>query len=146
MFSKDKAVTECRSSGAPSILSAGMQVTGDIVSDGEVQIDGDLSGDIHCAKLTIGETGRINRSVVADDCLVHGTVVRQIKADAVTLSRSSRVEGDVMHGMLAIEPGARLDGHCRRLDKSETDDPKLDLVVTDVDRGSFEAALIRDAL
>ncbi len=137
MFSKDKEATERRSSGAPSILSAGMQVTGDIVSDGEVQIDGELSGDIHCAKLTIGETGRITGSVVADDCLVHGAVVGQIKADAVTLSRSSRVEGDVLHDMLAIEPGARLDGHCRRLDKNEAEDPKLDLVVTDVDRGSF---------
>ena len=137
MFSKDKEATERRSSGAPSILSAGMQVTGDIVSDGEVQIDGELSGDIHCAKLTIGETGRISGSVVADDCLVHGEVVGQIKADAVTLSRSFRLEGDVLHDMLAIEPGARLDGHCRRLDKNETEDPKLDLVVTDVDRGSF---------
>lgn len=137
MFSKDKEVPERRSSGAPSILSAGMQVTGDIVSDGEVQVDGELTGDIHCAKLTIGETGRIVGSVVADDCLVHGAVVGQIKSDAVTLSRSSRVEGDVLHDMLAIEPGARLDGHCRRLDKSEADDPKLDLVVTDVDRGSF---------
>ena len=137
MFSKDKEATERRSSGAPSILSAGMQVTGDIVSDGEVQIDGELSGDIHCAKLTIGETGRITGAVVADDCLVHGAVVGQIKADAVTLSRSSRVEGDVLHDMLAIEPGARLDGHCRRLDKNEAEDPKLDLVVTDVDRGSF---------
>jgi cytoskeletal protein CcmA (bactofilin family) len=114
-----------------------MQITGDIVSDGEVQIDGELSGDIHCAKLTVGETGRISGSVVADDCLVHGAVVGQIKADAVTLSRSSRVEGDVLHDMLAIEPGARLDGHCRRIDKKETEDPKLDLVVTDVDRGSF---------
>lgn len=130
-------MTERRAPGAPSILSAGMQVTGDIESDGEVQVDGELTGDIHCAKLTIGETGRITGSVVADDCLVHGTVVGQIKADAVTLSRSSKVEGDVLHDMLAIEPGARLDGHCRRLDKSETDDPKLDLVVTDVDRGSF---------
>jgi cytoskeletal protein CcmA (bactofilin family) len=137
MFSKDKDPTEKRAPGAPSILSAGMQVTGDIVSDGEVQIDGELTGDIHCAKLTIGETGWISGSVVADDCLVHGEVVGQIKSDAVTLSRSSRVEGDVLHDMLAIEPGARLDGHCRRLDKAENDDPKLDLVVTDVDQGAF---------
>ncbi len=137
MFSKDKDKGDKRAPGAPSILSTGMQVTGDIVSDGEVQIDGVLSGDIHCAKLTIGETGRINGSVVADDCLVHGEVVGQIKADAVTLSRSSRVEGDVLHDMLAIEPGARLDGHCRRIDKADADDPKLDLVVSDVDRGAF---------
>lgn len=137
MFSKDKDVSERRPSGAPSILSGGMEVTGDIVSDGEVQIDGRLDGDIRCAKLTVGEGGRIKGSVVADDCLVHGEVVGQIKADAVTLSRSSRVEGDVLHDTLAIEPGARLDGHCRRLDTLEADDPKLDLVVTDVDKSAF---------
>ena len=137
MFSKDKDVSGRRAPGALSILSAGMQVTGNIASDGEVQIDGVLSGDLYCARLTIGETGRINGSVVAEDCLVHGEVVGQIKADSVTLSRSSRVEGHVLHDMLAIEPGARLDGHCRRLDKAEADDPKLDLVITDVDRSSF---------
>ena len=137
MFSKDKEGGERRAQGAPSLLSEGMQVTGDIVSDGEVQIDGTLSGDIRCAKLTIGESGKINGSVIADECLIHGEVVGQIKSEAVTLSRSSRVEGDVLHDVLAIEPGARLGGHCRRIDKVEADDPKLDLVVTDVDRNSF---------
>ena len=137
MFSRDKDGEERRAPGAPSLLSAGMQVTGDIVSDGEVQIDGALSGDIHCARLTIGESGKINGSVVADECLIHGEVIGQIKSDSVTLSGSSRVEGDVLHDMLAIEPGARLDGHCRRIDKVDADDPKLDLVVTDVDRESF---------
>lgn len=131
-------MTERRSSsGTPSILSAGMQITGDIVSDGEVQIDGTLSGDIKCATLTIGESGRINGSVVVDDCLVHGEVIGQIKGDSVTLSRSSRVEGDVLHDTLAIEPGARLDGHCRRLETVDADDPKLDLVVTDIDKQAF---------
>ena len=137
MFSRDKDGEERRAPGAPSLLSAGMQVTGDIVSDGEVQIDGALSGDIHCARLTIGESGKIYGSVVADECLIHGEVIGQIKSDSVTLSGSSRVEGDVLHDMLAIEPGARLDGHCRRIDKVDADDPKLDLVVTDVDRESF---------
>ena len=137
MFSKDKDDEERGAPGAPSLLSAGMQVTGDIVSDGEVQIDGILSGDIRCAKLTIGESGRINGSVIADECLIHGEVIGQIRSDAVTLSRSSHVEGDVVHDTLAIEPGARLDGHCRRLDRADANDPKLDLVVTDVDKKAF---------
>lgn len=132
MFSKDKDGTERRAIGAPSILSADMQITGDIVSDGEVQIDGILSGDVKCAKLTVGESGRISGAVLADECLVHGEIVGEIKADSVTLSRSSRVEGDVLHDTLAIEPGARLDGHCRRIEATDADDPKLDLVVSDV--------------
>ena len=137
MFSKDKDGEERLTSSAPSLLSAGMQVTGDIASDGEVQIDGNLSGDIRCAKLTIGETGRINGSVIADDCLVHGEVIGQIRSDAVTLSRSSHVEGDVLHDTLAIEPGARLEGRCLRLDKADAEDPKLDHLITDVDRNAF---------
>ena len=137
MFSKDNDGEGWRVAGAPSLLSNGMLVTGDIASDGEVQIDGILSGDIRCAKLTIGETGRINGSVIADECLVHGEVIGQIQSDAVTLSRSSHVEGDVLHDTLAIEPGARLDGHCRRLDKSGTDDSELDLVAKDVDKNAF---------
>lgn len=109
-----------------------MQVTGDIVSDGEVQIDGDVVGDIRCARLTVGEKGHIKGSVHADACFIHGTVVGQIQADAVELSRSSRVEGDVLHDSLAIEPGARLDGHCRRLEMREEEDNTLvDLVVSD---------------
>jgi cytoskeletal protein CcmA (bactofilin family) len=137
MFSKDRDTSDRRAAGVPSILSNGMQVTGDIASDGEVQIDGVLSGDIRCAKLTIGETGRIHGSVIADSCLVHGEVIGQIKADSVTLSRSSRVEGDVLHDTLAIEPGARLDGHCRRLETIADDDPKLDLVITGVNKNAF---------
>ena len=137
MFSEDKEGGERRAPGAPSLLSAGMQVTGDIVSDGEVQIDGTLSGDLRCARLTVGESGKINGSVVADECLIHGEVVGQIKLESVTRSRSSRVEGDVLHDMPAIEPGARLDGHCRRIDKVEANDPKLDRDVTDVDRSSL---------
>ena len=137
MFSKDNDGEGRRAPGAPSLLSAGVLVTGDIASAGEVQIDGIISGDIRCAKLTIGETGRINGSVIADECLVHGEVIGHIRSDAVTLSRSAHVEGDVLHDTLAIEQGARLDGHCRRLDKSGADDPKLDLVITDVDKNAF---------
>ena len=136
MFSKDKEPGKRRSTGPLSILSNGMQVTGDIDFDGEVQIDGILTGDIKCAKLTIGESGKVNGTVVAEDCLVHGEVTGQIRADSVTLSRSSRVDGDVLHDILAIEPGARLEAHFRRIE-GEDNDPKLDLVVTDVDKRAF---------
>ena len=134
MFSNEKDSGKKRGTSAPCMLSDGMQVTGDVVCDGEVQIDGALLGDIRCGKLIVGQTGKITGSVIADECLIQGEIVGQIKANSVTLSRSSRVQGDVVHETLAIEPGARLDGHMRRIETIDGDDPKLDLVVTDFDR------------
>ena len=57
--------------------------------------------------------------------------------DLNAVGRNAKDEGDVLHDTLAIEPGARLEGRCLRLDKADADDPKLDLLITDVDRNAF---------
>ena len=38
----------------PSIVSAGLQVTGNLISDGDVQIEGTIEGDIRSRMLTVG--------------------------------------------------------------------------------------------
>ena len=123
MFSKasSKSKTAKNNKGAaqpatPSIMSADLTVDGDIVSDGEVQIDGKVDGDVKCLKLTVGQTGSINGSVTAERALIRGKVNGQIEANTVTLTRTSRVKGDILHETLMIEPGAHLEGHCRRMD------------------------------
>ena len=44
MFSNEKDNVKKRGTSAPCMFSDGMQVTGDVVCDGEVQIDGVLLG------------------------------------------------------------------------------------------------------
>ncbi len=103
-------------SSSPSILSADMRITGDVVSEGEIQIDGVIEGDIKCDQLTIGEQARIDGEVVAEGVHVHGAVAGQIRAKSIFLAKSSHVKGDVVHESLAIEPGAYMEGHVRRFD------------------------------
>ncbi len=103
----------------PSIISAQLTVKGDLASDGDVQIDGNVQGDVRTASLTVGETGIINGSITADTVIVAGTVTGQIHARAVTLVRSSRVQGDIWHESLAIEAGARFEGGCKRKTEGE---------------------------
>jgi cytoskeletal protein CcmA (bactofilin family) len=103
----------------PSIISAQLTVKGDLTSDGDVQVDGNIQGDVRTHSLTIGETGSVNGSVTADTVLVAGTVNGQIHARAVTLVRSSRVQGDIWHESLAIEAGARFEGGCKRKNEGE---------------------------
>lgn len=101
-------------SKAPSILSADLTVTGSIVSDGEVQLDGTVEGDVKAGSLTIGEEATVKGEVVCETVVVRGRVEGSLRARQVQLAATARVEGDVIHASLAIESGAYFDGHCKR--------------------------------
>lgn len=98
----------------PSILAEDMRVTGDVISQGEVQIDGDVIGDVEAHALIIGDSAHIRGQITADIVRVSGSVTGRIKAREVVLTRSAKVEGDILHEVLAIEAGAQLQGNCRR--------------------------------
>lgn len=103
-----------KANAVPSIVSPDLTITGNLDSKGDVQIDGHVDGDVHAESLTIGEHGSVHGAVKADKIRVCGKVIGEISAGAVTLAGTARVEGDVVHDRLAIEPGAHLEGHCRR--------------------------------
>lgn len=103
--------------GVPSIISRGLTITGNLVSDGELQIDGRVEGDIHCVSLIVGLGGEVIGEVRANALRLHGQITGQVRADSVFLAATARMVGDVHHQSLAIEPGAYLQGMCRRSDE-----------------------------
>ncbi|MBB43390.1 MAG: cell shape determination protein CcmA [Rhodospirillaceae bacterium] len=123
-----------RKKTAPTIISADVKVGGDLASDGEVQMDGTVHGDVSCNKLSLGKTAAVIGSVNADELLVRGKVNGEIRARIVVFKETARVQGDVFHETLCIEPGAQLEGHCRRLnpeDGNSGDSVGINLVVDD---------------
>ncbi len=103
--------------GLPSIISRGLTITGDLASDGEVQVDGRVEGDIACVSLVVGLGGEVVGEVRAKSLRLHGQLTGQVLADNVFLAATARMVGDVYHQSLAIEPGAFLQGMCRRNDE-----------------------------
>ena len=96
----------------PSIIGEGLTITGNVASKGEIQVDGEIQGDIHCGSLLLGDTAQ----VVAEDIVVRGRVVGSIRGVRVTLQAQSHIEGDIIHQSLAIEQGAYFEGNSRRTD------------------------------
>jgi cytoskeletal protein CcmA (bactofilin family) len=101
-------------SKAPSILSADLTVHGSLVSDGEVQLDGNVEGDVRASALTIGEDATVVGEVVAETVTIRGKVKGSVRARQVQLTATARMEGDIIHSTLAVESGAYFDGHCKR--------------------------------
>ena len=65
-------------------------------------------------RIVISERARITGALIAEEVVVRGSVQGSIRANAVTLQSSSRVEGDVFQKSLVIEQGAFFEGRSRR--------------------------------
>ncbi|WP_374374857.1 polymer-forming cytoskeletal protein [Dongia sp.] len=105
-------------SGVPSIISADLRITGDLVCSGDVQIDGWVEGDIQSRNITIGEGATVQGALQAESVRICGLVNGEVRADSVVLEKTAKVTGDILHKSLAIEQGAFIEGMCRRSDPS----------------------------
>ena len=100
----------------PSIIGEDLTIRGNVTSKGEVQVDGEIEGDIRCGSLLIGDKARVMGGVVAEDVAVRGNIVGSITGLRVTLQGQCHVEGDIFCQSLAIEQGAYFEGKSRRSD------------------------------
>ena len=78
--------------GVPSIISPDLKIVGELKSDGEIQIDGTVKGDIKAHMLTVGEQGKVDGSTVAETVRIFGTVNGRVQAKTVRLDKSARVD------------------------------------------------------
>ena len=99
---------------APSLLSSDLVITGNLESDGDMQIDGTIDGDIKSFTLTVSESGVIRGTIDAEEVTIAGSVTGQIKARHVILVKGAKVIADLIQDRLSIEPGAFFEGNCRQ--------------------------------
>ena len=113
--SSTQASTQASKKSTPSLISADLKIAGDLISAGDLQIDGVVEGDIRSRLLTIGEGARISGSISSETVRVCGTVSGQINANSVILTKTAKVSGDIVHETLSMEAGAYFEGQVRRL-------------------------------
>ena len=100
----------------PSIIGEDLTISGNVTSKGEVQVDGEIEGDIRCGSFLVGDKARVMGGVVAEDVVVRGNIVGSFAGLRVTLQGQCHVEGDILCQTLAIEQGAYFEGKSRRSD------------------------------
>jgi cytoskeletal protein CcmA (bactofilin family) len=90
-----------------------VKVVGQIHSEEDLFVDGDLEGTIEAIthKLTIGPTGDVHASVKAHDVVVLGALEGNVEvADRIEIGREAKVVGDIRTARIHIEDGAYFKG------------------------------------
>ncbi len=111
MFKK-KQLMASHANGNETIIAQGVKVEGDFQSQGDVVIDGEVSGSVKtAASLRVGETAVIQADVRAVSAVVAGAVRGNIHvSDTIELLSSSSVEGDIHAKSISVAQGARING------------------------------------
>ncbi len=111
-----------------SVVASNMNVLGNIVSDGILDIDGQVDGNVRGHSVTVRPDGRIRGDLIATEVFVHGTVDGLIKSENVTLFSSAHVRGTIMHESITIEDGAKVDGKLKRTERLAIEDMRAESV------------------
>lgn len=128
----------------PSVIAADLNVLGNIISDGVLDIDGKINGNVRCHTASIRPNGTVKGDVHAEIVHVYGAIEGVIKAKAVMLYATARVVGTIMHESLSIEDGAFVDGKFKRTDKVFIDEdgqiaPPAQQALLPANEGLFDA-------
>lgn len=94
----------------PSLIGPDLTINGELSTPGDLQIDGNVIGNIQCNNLTLGAAATVNGDTKAQEILVCGSLTGNIHATNVTLTKTAKVDGDIHHETIAIEAGAILNG------------------------------------
>ena len=97
-----------------NIIGIGTKITGDINSNGDIRVDGSLTGKVTTkGKVVIGETGKVKGEIKCKNSDVEGSIEGKITvAQLLALKAKSRINGDIIANKLAIEPGFQFTGNC----------------------------------
>lgn len=92
----------------------GTHIEGDIKSQGNIRIDGEVKGTIQTkGRLVIGPTGKVEGEIVCENGDIEGTFVGKINVkQLLSLKATSKLSGDIITDKLSIESGSDFIGSC----------------------------------
>ena len=93
-----------------STISEDLVINGNVTSKGELRLDGQVHGDVHCVTLVLGESAQVEGNVVAEEVMVRGRLIGSVRALKVMLQSTAHVEGNVFHKSLSLEQGTHFEG------------------------------------
>ncbi len=96
-----------------SLISKALKITGQLESTEDIQIEGEIDGDVRGVAVKVGSNAKVKGTVYGDEVELSGTVEGKIEAKKVILTSTAHMAGDVVHQDITIHSGAYIDGHCR---------------------------------
>lgn len=99
----------------PTIIARDLKIDGELISNGMVEIEGNIKGTIKGNSVILREEGYVEGVIMAESVSLRGTFEGTIRAKNISISSKAKVHGEIEYGSLSVEDGACVDGQFKRL-------------------------------
>ncbi|MDE2184173.1 MAG: polymer-forming cytoskeletal protein [Alphaproteobacteria bacterium] len=107
------AYTPAAQAASISVISKALKITGQLESTEDIQIEGEIDGDVRAVTVKVGANAKVKGTVYGDEVELAGSVEGKIEARKVVLTATAHMSGDVVHNDIRIDSGAYINGHCK---------------------------------
>ena len=110
-LTKNTDMQQSRESNKIDIIEKTTKIVGDITSQADFRIDGNVEGTITTSgKVVVGEEGLVSGNITCVNSDIAGRVKGSLDVSGgLSRKSSAKIEGKVIAGKLAIEAGANVD-------------------------------------
>ena len=117
-----------RTDEVATIIGPSVQVDGNFVANGDIIVEGSISGSIKTEKnLQVGAQAKIFANISAANAVIAGEIQGSLKIkDNLELTSTAKIFGDVKTQTISIESGAVLHGRCQVGDVKKSKAEKID--------------------
>ena len=95
----------------PSYIARNTEFDGNLVTAGEIHIDGLVMGTVQAQTCLVDTNGEVQGGILAEVVFIRGRVVGPVSATQVNIAAGAHVEGNVAHESISIENGAYVLGN-----------------------------------
>lgn len=99
----------------PNILARGTKINGDLETEGDIRIDGRVSGKVLAkGKVVVGIEGLVEGEIKCKNIDVSGELKADLLVEELTvLKATAKIVGNITTPKISIEPGAVFVGNCK---------------------------------
>jgi len=97
-----------------NVISKNTSIKGDIISEGDFRVEGNVEGTIQTAgRVIIGTSGSVKGKVTCNNADIDGKFSGELLVNnLLTLKATAQISGDVVISKLSVEPGAEFNATC----------------------------------
>ena len=98
----------------PSVISEGFTINGDIKSEGQLTVEGAITGEISVDSLIVGVSGSVGGVINAKVINVKGSLSGKIYCQEITVGGRSIVDGELTYSAITIQRGGIVKGNIKK--------------------------------
>lgn len=105
------------SSGAPTVIRAGLHLDGNIRTTDDILLEGSIRGEVTANSITVAAGATLSGNVSATVIVVDGMIEGVVRCLKLQVNTTGAVSGEIHHSILVVEAGAAIEGTVFRTDR-----------------------------